>query len=160
VRESVTHWSSASSEQTEAFGERLAQHLPSGANGPVVVYLTGDLGAGKTTFAQGFVRGCGITEAVRSPTYALLETYELAGMTVVHMDLYRLRDPSELEALGLRDWAQRGYLWLVEWPEKAGGKLPPADIEVTLRVAVTTHELAVSAASSFGGTWLASVNMS
>src|SRR5687767_11725070 len=128
MRESVIQRPSASPEQTEAFGAQLAESLPARAGLPVIIYLTGDLGAGKTTFAKGFVRGCGIADAVHSPTYALFEPYEGKSVTVVHLDLYRLQDPAELDALGLRDWARSGTVWLIEWPAKGGAKLPLPDL--------------------------------
>jgi tRNA threonylcarbamoyladenosine biosynthesis protein TsaE len=143
---------------TEAFGVQLATSLLPRADAPVVVHLTGDLGAGKTTLAKGFVRGCGIAELVRSPTYALLESYEAPGLTVLHLDLYRLRDPSELEALGLRDWARPGHVWLIEWPEKGGAKLPAPDLRIALSVMGDAHEIGVAASSPFGQTWLARIN--
>ena len=87
-------------------GRQLARLRPGETNELAVLYLTGDLGAGKTTFARGFLRGLGETDAVRSPTYTLLELHELPGLTVLHVDLYRLRDENELEGLGLRDWAR------------------------------------------------------
>ena len=71
---------------------------------------------------------------MRSPTYTLVELYPLHGLTVVHADLYRLRDPAELETLGLRDWAQPGHLWLIEWPERAAGHLPAPDLSLPLTI--------------------------
>jgi len=128
--------------------------LPLRNDAAAVVYLSGDLGSGKTTLAKGFARGCGIRDTVRSPTYALLEPYEGPGMTVLHLDLYRLRDPAELEPLGLRDWAGPGHVWLVEWPEKGGSKLPPPDLQLVLSVAGDAHIVTASAVSLFGRSWL------
>src|SRR5690348_4039959 len=107
----------------------------------VVVYLTGDLGAGKTTLARGFLHAIGITEPIRSPTYTLLETYEASDLTVAHLDLYRLRDPDELEPLGLRDLARPSYVWLIEWAERGAGWLPPPDLEVRLTVESRGHRI-------------------
>lgn len=143
-------------EETEAFGARLASAKPVVA--ALVVYLTGDLGAGKTTLARGFLRACGVTGAVRSPTYTLVESYELSGLTVIHLDLYRLHDPSELEPLGLRDMARAGYLWLVEWPERGAGRLPPADLVISLQVAENMHRLTASAGTAAGTGWLAKLS--
>jgi tRNA threonylcarbamoyladenosine biosynthesis protein TsaE len=119
------------------------------------VRLSGDLGAGKTTFARGFLRARGFEGAVRSPTYTLLECYELGGLTLVHLDLYRLRDSAELDGLGLRDLALPGHVWLVEWPERGRGLLPEGDVLITLRVLPEGHEVCASSSSDFGSSWLA-----
>jgi tRNA threonylcarbamoyladenosine biosynthesis protein TsaE len=118
------------------------------------VYLAGDLGAGKTTWVRGFLATCGVTALVRSPTYTLVELYDLGAVQALHLDLYRLQDEAEFEALGLRDWAQPGYLWLIEWPERALGRLPAADLRVTLSVSAQGHEIRVEAASLLGEEWL------
>jgi tRNA threonylcarbamoyladenosine biosynthesis protein TsaE len=160
LRQSLIQWRSQSPEETQAIGERLAASIPWHSDAPTVLYLTGDLGAGKTTLAKGFVRGCGIPDAVRSPTYALLESYEARGFTVVHLDLYRLRDPEELEPLGLRDWAGPRNIWLIEWPEKGGSRLPPADLRLVLRLTGDAHLITATAVSTLGLSWLQGVNMS
>lgn len=120
----------------------------------MVVYLRGELGAGKTTLAQGFLRACGIDGAVRSPTYTLLQVYPLAGQTVVHLDLYRLRGPEELEPLGLTEWAFPGCLWLIEWPQRGEGGLPPADLVIDLTPRAAGHEAQLTAGSALGRAWL------
>jgi tRNA threonylcarbamoyladenosine biosynthesis protein TsaE len=140
-------------EDTEDFGAALARAQPAGP-ALAVVYLAGDLGAGKTTLARGFLAARGIKADVRSPTYTLTEVYPLEGSTVVHADLYRLQDPGELETLGLRDYAQDGYVWLVEWPERAGGRLPAADLSLSLIVRDVGHVIALDANSPLGETWL------
>jgi tRNA threonylcarbamoyladenosine biosynthesis protein TsaE len=112
------------------------------------------LGAGKTTWARGFFAACGVTAVVRSPTYTLLELYDLGPVQALHLDLYRLQDASELEPLGLRDWARPGYLWLIEWPERAAGRLPAADLRVTLSASPQGHEITVAAATMLGEDWL------
>ena len=148
----------ATPEDTEALGERLARTRPDVRSALAVIYLTGDLGAGKTTLARGFLRACGIRGTVRSPTYTLLETYEAAGsLTLIHLDLYRLRDPSELDPLGLREWARPGHIWLVEWPDRGDGRLPPADLIVTLHAAADAHEITIDAHTPLGRAWLAAV---
>ena len=147
-------WHSATPADTEALGARLAKSLPAQRDTLTVVYLTGDLGAGKTTFARGFLHAMGIPGAIKSPTYTLLETYETASVTVVHLDLYRLRDPSELEPLGLRDLALPGYLWLIEWAERGAGWLPQPDLEVRLVVGAEGHEVEARGASGVGQHWL------
>jgi tRNA threonylcarbamoyladenosine biosynthesis protein TsaE len=118
------------------------------------VYLTGDLGAGKTTWVRGFLAASGVAGAVRSPTYTLVEFYELADATAVHLDLYRLQQPAELEGLGVRDWAGPGYLWLIEWPERGAGALPRADLAVTLRAGRDVHDITADAQSAVGADWL------
>jgi tRNA threonylcarbamoyladenosine biosynthesis protein TsaE len=146
-----------SAEETEELGRRLALARPGETHALAVIYLTGDLGAGKTTFARGVLRSLGETEAVRSPTYTLLELHELAGLTVLHVDLYRLRDQNELEGLGLRDWARPGCLWLIEWPERGGGGLPAPDLILSFAVGTSSHEIEAQAPSPLGKRWLASL---
>ncbi len=144
-----------SSDETEALAAELAAARAGIGDDLEVIYLTGDLGAGKTTFARGFLRGLGEAGAVRSPTYTLLELHELSVLTVLHVDLYRLRDERELESLGLRDWARPGCLWLIEWPERASTGLPPADLVLTFTVGSASHTIGLAAASDAGDKWLA-----
>lgn len=120
-----------------------------------MVYLRGDLGTGKTTLAQGFLRACGVTTAVRSPTYTLTHFYSVGAQTVMHVDLYRLRALGELEHLGLSEWAVPGYVWLIEWPERGAAGLPPADLLIELSVAEHGHEAQLSAGTPAGSAWLA-----
>jgi tRNA threonylcarbamoyladenosine biosynthesis protein TsaE len=144
----------SSAAQTEEEGARFARTRPRNGDLFAAIYLSGDLGAGKTTWARGFLAACGVTAVVRSPTYTLVELYDLGAVTALHLDLYRLQDESELEALGLRDWAQAGYLWLIEWPERAVGRLPAADLCVTLSASIEGHEISVVAATLLGKEWL------
>ena len=146
-------WQAQTGEQTEAFGGRLARTRPAGEQ-LGVVYLSGELGAGKTSFARGFLRACGIEGLVRSPTYALLEVHETRDLSIVHADLFRLRDPAELAALGLREWARPGFVWLVEWPERGAGHLPDPDLTVQLTAGESAHEINVIAATALGESWL------
>lgn len=159
MRESVAPatktWRTASAADTEALGAALAAALPAERDSLIVVSLSGDLGAGKTTLARGFLHALGVSGSVHSPTYTLLETYETPALTVVHLDLYRLRDPGELEPLGVRDLARSGHVWLVEWAERAAGQLPDADLEVRLSVATDAHEIEARALSDIGKAWLA-----
>jgi tRNA threonylcarbamoyladenosine biosynthesis protein TsaE len=92
---------------------------------------------------------------VRSPTYTLVNVHEAASLTLVHLDLYRLRDPGELEHLGLREWARPGCLWLIEWPERAAELLPQADLTIRLAAATDAHRAHVSAETPVGAAWLA-----
>jgi tRNA threonylcarbamoyladenosine biosynthesis protein TsaE len=145
-------------EETEALGRQLA-HVRPDPGELSVIYLTGELGAGKTTFARGFLSALGVAGAVRSPTFTLLELHELPGLTALHIDLYRLRDASELEPLGLRDWARRKNLWLIEWPERGGGRLPASDLTLTFTVGTSAHEIEVRPDSNIGKAWLARLNL-
>jgi tRNA threonylcarbamoyladenosine biosynthesis protein TsaE len=148
-----THTNTA--QDTEDFGWQLACARPAGESAFAVLYLSGELGAGKTTFARGFLRALGVTEPVRSPTYMLLELYPLGPLTLLHVDLYRLRDPAEIESLGLREWARSNCVWLIEWPERAPSGLPPADLTLTFAVCAVGHDVSVQAHSALGREWLA-----
>ena len=142
-------------QQTEALGGCLARVIPANARAALQLQLQGDLGAGKTTLARGFLRALGYDGAVRSPTYTLIETYEFPALTVVHADLYRLHDPAEFEALGLRDLSTAGHVWLIEWPERAGDRLPAADLHIMLAAQPQGHSLECRAQSGIGAQWLA-----
>jgi len=110
---------------TERLAERLAMACPKG----MVIYLQGELGAGKSTFARAFIHALGFDGSVKSPTYSLLEVYALAdGFDVLHMDLYRLADAEEVAFLALDEYAQNAKVWLIEWPEKGQGYIPNADV--------------------------------
>ena len=115
--------------QTLALGEQLAKRTPPRA----VIYLIGQLGAGKTTFSRGFLRGRGHKGSVKSPTYTIVEPYEgLPGGAVFHMDLYRLGGAGELDYLGLDDYLKMESVLLIEWPERAEGFLPMPTVLITL----------------------------
>jgi len=129
-----------------AFGRRLAAHLEA----PCVIYLEGDLGTGKTTLVRGVLRGLGHEGSVRSPTYTLIEPYELGGFRVFHLDLYRLGDPEELEYLGLRDLLEEDSILLVEWPERGAGALPPADLLIRIAHSPPGRDLELLARGSIG----------
>jgi len=135
-----------SPEQQEELGAAIASVCPRGC----VIYLQGQLGAGKTTLVRGFLRGLGYEGAVKSPTYTLLEPYELKGQTFCHFDLYRLSDAEELEYLGIRDLLQDEAVLLVEWPERGEGELPTADIQVRIHYLEQGRSLELNACSEKG----------
>ncbi len=115
---------------TLALGRRLAGALQAPS---ILIELNGELGAGKTTLVRGLLRGLGYAENVVSPTYTLMEVYCAGGLEIVHLDLYRINDPEELEFLGLRDRFASSVV-LVEWPQRGAAWLPPADLQVHLRL--------------------------
>ena len=133
-----------------ARGAMRTDAAPTGA----VLYLQGELGAGKTTCVRSLLRTLGVTGLVRSPTYTLVETYYVATLTCVHVDLYRLQSLTEVDELGLRDLVGPGSLIMVEWPEKGGVALPPADLDLTLRYVGEARQAALSAKTLLGTEWL------
>src|SRR3981189_1730559 len=144
---------------TEALGGALARALPQGgvaaeSAGGWVVYLQGELGAGKTTCVRALLRTLGVTGLVRSPTYTLVETYRSQGMTFIHVDLYRLGGPDAVEELGLRDYLGTDCLLLVEWPAKGGSALPPPDLELTLAYQDDSRRARLTARTQCGLVWL------
>ena len=131
-----------SAADTEALGASLASEL---AQEPgLVIFLEGNLGAGKTTLARGLLRALGVQGTIRSPTYTLLEPYEIRGRSLIHLDLYRLKDPAEIEQLGLRDYPPERCWWLVEWPERGAGFLPAADLSIQLEHIAQGREVRLS----------------
>ncbi|MGL1958233.1 MAG: tRNA (adenosine(37)-N6)-threonylcarbamoyltransferase complex ATPase subunit type 1 TsaE [Colwellia sp.] len=117
---------------TVALGAKLAKAVLSGDKQGLVVYLNGDLGAGKTTLTRGFVRAMGHSGNVKSPTYTLVEPYELCDWRVYHFDLYRLGDAQELEYMGIRDYFSKDCCCFIEWPEKGAECLAKADIVINM----------------------------
>jgi len=131
---------------TRAFGARLAQAIAPGLR----VYLHGDLGSGKTTFARGLLRGLGYQGRVKSPTYALVELYAFSRLNLYHFDFYRFRDPKEWRDAGFSEYFNDTSVCLVEWPEKAAGLLPAADLDVALEFAGSGRDLSIRAGSESG----------
>ena len=131
---------------TVNMGDRLAQVVQQGA----VIFLHGDLGAGKTTLTRGIVQGLGHTGKVKSPTYTLVEPYELANCSVYHFDLYRLGDPEELEYMGIRDYFAPTAICVIEWPEKGHGFIPTPDLNITMQYQREQRQISIEAESERG----------
>ncbi|MGB8326989.1 MAG: tRNA (adenosine(37)-N6)-threonylcarbamoyltransferase complex ATPase subunit type 1 TsaE [Steroidobacteraceae bacterium] len=149
-------WQSRTAQETEALARQFSAALPDLSRWPAVVYLLGELGAGKTTWARGLLaaRGQG---RVRSPTYPILEVYALPGLTVVHLDLYRVAGAVEIEALGARELHAPGHLWLIEWPQRGAGALPAADLEVSFELHPAGRRIVAEGRTALGLRWLAAV---
>ena len=113
-----------------AVGMALAAQLKPG----MLIFLNGDLGAGKTTLVRGILRGLGRSGAVKSPTYNIVEPYEINGTAVFHFDLYRLHDPEELEYMGVRDYINDNAICFIEWPDRGEGLLPAADLQIHIKI--------------------------
>lgn len=138
----------------------LAERLAPAVGGGGVLFLRGDLGAGKTTFARALLRALGVGERIKSPTYSLIETYRVpavapAERAIHHLDLYRIADPGELEWLGLPDLCGESSLLVVEWPERGGDALPGADLLVDLAYAERGRRAVLHALTPRGAAWLA-----
>ncbi|MFC1323474.1 MAG: tRNA (adenosine(37)-N6)-threonylcarbamoyltransferase complex ATPase subunit type 1 TsaE [gamma proteobacterium symbiont of Ctena orbiculata] len=117
---------------------------------PFIVYLEGELGTGKTTLVRGFLRQLGYRGRVKSPTYTLLEPYELGGRSYYHFDLYRLSDPRELDYLGIEDLLAEDALLLIEWPDRGAGLLPQADLRIRIGYREAARGLSFSAETERG----------
>jgi len=137
-------------EATLALGAALARAYGAGSSGSATIYLQGELGAGKTTCVRGLLRSLGVTGAIRSPTYTLVEVYTPGGITCVHVDLYRLQGAAQVDELGLRDLLDSRCLLLVEWPERGGRALPPADLEIRLAYQDQARRAELIAATAVG----------
>ncbi|HEU4663983.1 MAG TPA: tRNA (adenosine(37)-N6)-threonylcarbamoyltransferase complex ATPase subunit type 1 TsaE [Dokdonella sp.] len=133
---------------------RLAPALRDGGT----VYLRGDLGAGKTTFARALLQALGVDARIKSPTYSLIESYRAGPLDIHHLDLYRIADPGELEWLGLAELADGASLVLIEWPERGDGALPAADLQVLLSHAGERRDLVAIASGGAGEAMLAAWN--
>lgn len=136
-------------ESEQAVGA-LAASFAVSARMPVVIYLRGDLGAGKTTFARAYIQSLGFTGYVKSPSYGLLETYVAGGQKVLHLDLYRIEDPEELEFLAIRDLFDEGTALLVEWPDHGKQHLPDPDLVLDFKEKDEVRFIRCSALSQQG----------
>lgn len=148
----------ADEDATVAFGERLGTALNQSidqARQAVVIFLEGDLGAGKTTSTRGVLRAFGHSGPVKSPTYTLVEPYEFEAAQIYHFDLYRLGDPEELEYMGIRDYFTAGSVCLVEWPSRGEGVLPARDIRLTVTTEAPGRRAKLEAFSEAGESVLA-----
>jgi tRNA threonylcarbamoyladenosine biosynthesis protein TsaE len=132
--------------ETLALGAKIASVIQGGLK----IWLRGDLGAGKTTLARGLLRGLGYDGKVKSPTYTLVESYVISGITFYHFDLYRFTSEEEWEEAGFREYFNPTSVCLVEWPEKAANLLPHADIEVSLEVDGAGRKAALTAKTTQG----------
>ncbi len=136
-----------------ALGARLAALT----EGRGTLYLHGDLGAGKTTMSRGIIRGLGHVGAVKSPTFTLVEPYEIGACKVFHFDLYRLADPEELEFMRIRDYFEDAALCLIEWPERGVGVLPKADLDITIAAQAGARSLSLRPQGARGESWCAAL---
>ena len=141
--------------EQEAFGARLAAASP----GALLVFLEGDLGAGKTTLVRGFMHGLGHQGAVKSPTYTLIEPYRIGGRRFYHLDLYRVADAGELEYLGLREMLEEDATLLIEWAERGAGWLPTPDLRIVIRHRGNARDLELEARSAAGETALSRLGL-
>jgi len=131
---------------TRALGARLARVLEPG----LALYLHGELGSGKTTLARGLIQGLGYQGRVKSPTYALVELYTVSRLHLYHFDFYRFKDPKEWRDAGFNEYFNDASICLVEWPEKAAGLLPAADLDLTLEFAGDGRDLSIRAGTESG----------
>lgn len=136
------------------FGAELARASLRTVHHNPVIFLHGQLGAGKTTLARGFLRGLGYEDRVKSPTYTLVEPYELSECTVYHFDLYRIQHPSELESMGIQDYFIAKAICLIEWPEQGEGFLPLPDISCYISTQNDSREINITVQSINGETIL------
>jgi len=134
----------------EAASLALGAHLAGALRPGMVIYISGDLGAGKTTIVRGCLRALGYRGRVKSPTFALVEVYKVSSLYLHHFDFYRFEDPREWVDAGFREAFGGDSVCLVEWPEKAGDKLPPPDVTMRLELASVGREVKVTAQTDVG----------
>lgn len=137
--------------------EAWAMSLANQASHPLVVYLQGEMGTGKSAFTRAFLRALGVTGTVRSPTFTLLERYDTARGWVFHLDLYRIGTPDEIEYLGVRDLLTAPAWWFIEWPERGSGFLPVPDLQLELSYADSGRHACLRAHTDTAVQWLQSL---
>jgi tRNA threonylcarbamoyladenosine biosynthesis protein TsaE len=138
----------------EALARAVESNAPAIARTGLVVALAGDLGTGKTSVVRAMLRALGVTGTVRSPTFTLVEPYVVSSLNFYHFDFYRLADPEEFSFAGFRDMFGPASVCLIEWPDKAAGSLPQADLRIALRVAGEGRHASVAAATELGAACL------
>lgn len=153
----LQHYPVNSEQDTEELATRLAHALLSEGVGGTILYLEGDLGCGKTTFCRYLLHGIGHTGSVKSPTYTLVEPYQIDNISVFHFDLYRLNDPEELEFMGIRDYFSNTSCCLIEWPEKGFGLLPAPDLHITINFAEGCRTFSMLSNSNKGKLLISSI---
>lgn len=144
----------AEESQLEAIALRFAERL----RPPLVVYLEGPLGAGKTTFVRALAKALGYPGRVKSPTYGLLERYDFEGVSLLHLDLYRIENEAELDYLGLRDLLGEFSVLLIEWPRRGGRAIPAPDVELKFSEDVTDRTLTATARSPAGDSLISGIS--
>lgn len=137
-------------DDTSQLAQDLANAVSSQLPSDVVIFLNGDLGAGKTTFSRYFIQALGHSGSVKSPTYTLVEPYELENVNIYHFDLYRLADPEELEFMGIRDYFGGGAVALVEWSEKGGEYLASPDLVISITMSTSGRQFNLEATTAVG----------
>lgn len=143
----------ATEQDTIDFGQSLAKVCQA----PCIIFLEGDLGTGKTTLVRSFIQALGYQGTIKSPTYTLVEPYTIQQQLLFHFDLYRLQDPQELEFIGIEDYFMQKGIFLIEWPERGTGVLPPADLTCYIQHRSLGRQLQVSAKTEYGEKILANL---